>query len=267
MNPSVVVEVQDASSNRVGSSTASIQLSLVVNPGATTIGGTATRAAVAGRATFNDLSLSKIGTAYYMQALSGSLATAVSQAFDITPATVNPVQLSFINTAPQVLVGQCSGPFILQTQDVYGNRVTQSVANPASVPIAESGAGAGLFYSLSDPGCEGTPISASEITSGEADAKFFIKHSTAESMNITASGTTYSWTSASQAVTAEAASNVWVSRINNSVPAARGNHTSIWTGSGMIVWGGGHSNTGGRYNPATSSWTATDTTGAPAARS
>jgi N-acetylneuraminic acid mutarotase len=38
----------------------------------------------------------------------------------------------------------------------------------------------------------------------------------------------------------------------------------------MIVWGGLNVlalNTGGRYNPITNSWTATDTTGAPAARS
>ena len=38
----------------------------------------------------------------------------------------------------------------------------------------------------------------------------------------------------------------------------------------MIVWGGvdpsGPSNTGGRYNPSTNSWTATSTTNAPSAR-
>src|SRR5438876_7452569 len=38
----------------------------------------------------------------------------------------------------------------------------------------------------------------------------------------------------------------------------------------MIVWGGddnsGYSNTGGRYNPATNSWTATSTINAPSVR-
>src|SRR5260370_36247838 len=38
----------------------------------------------------------------------------------------------------------------------------------------------------------------------------------------------------------------------------------------MIVWGGddnsGYSNTGGRYNPGTNSWTATSTTNAPSGR-
>ena len=39
------------------------------------------------------------------------------------------------------------------------------------------------------------------------------------------------------------------------------NHTAVWTGSEMIVWGGSdgfdYLNTGGRYNPSTDSWTAT----------
>jgi N-acetylneuraminic acid mutarotase len=53
-------------------------------------------------------------------------------------------------------------------------------------------------------------------------------------------------------------------------PDAREGHTAVWTGSEMIIWGGLGStwylNTGGRYNPATDSWTATSTTNAPDAR-
>ncbi len=53
----------------------------------------------------------------------------------------------------------------------------------------------------------------------------------------------------------------------SNVPAAREEHTAIWTGTEMIVWGGsGYSgtsttylNTGGRYNPSTDSWTAIST--------
>ena len=57
-------------------------------------------------------------------------------------------------------------------------------------------------------------------------------------------------------------------------PTARANHTAVWSGSEMIVWGGYYYdgmnyyywNTGGRYNPGTNSWTATSTTNAPSAR-
>ena len=48
-------------------------------------------------------------------------------------------------------------------------------------------------------------------------------------------------------------------------------HTAVWTGSVMVVWGGydaqlRYLNTGGRYDPATDTWTATSTVGAPSAR-
>ncbi len=53
-------------------------------------------------------------------------------------------------------------------------------------------------------------------------------------------------------------------------PTGRTDHTAVWTGSEMIVWGGVNGmallNTGGRYNPSTDSWTATSTTNAPAGR-
>jgi N-acetylneuraminic acid mutarotase len=55
------------------------------------------------------------------------------------------------------------------------------------------------------------------------------------------------------------------------VPSGRFGYTEVWTGTEMIVWGGltsddSYSNTGGRYNPSTDSWTATDTANAPSVR-
>jgi N-acetylneuraminic acid mutarotase len=60
----------------------------------------------------------------------------------------------------------------------------------------------------------------------------------------------------------------------NSTPAppdGRAQHTAVWTGSEMIVWGGspiegGIFNTGGKYNPSTDTWVATSTVNSPAAR-
>jgi len=64
--------------------------------------------------------------------------------------------------------------------------------------------------------------------------------------------------------------DTWTPTSTASAPDARGNHTAIWTGSEMIVWGGfgqgGVLNTGGRYNSSTDSWTATTTLNAPTAR-
>ena len=63
----------------------------------------------------------------------------------------------------------------------------------------------------------------------------------------------------------------WGATSTTNAPTARDGHTAVWTGSEMIVWGGGDTsdnclNTGGRYNPSTDSWTATSTTNAPTAR-
>lgn len=64
------------------------------------------------------------------------------------------------------------------------------------------------------------------------------------------------------------ASDTWSPTSTGGAPQGRGQHTAVWTGSEMIVWGGrrcecfGGSvffNTGGRYNPVTDTWTTTST--------
>ena len=65
--------------------------------------------------------------------------------------------------------------------------------------------------------------------------------------------------------------NIWASTTTANAPEARSWHTSIWTGTEMIVWGGAdgggpwnsYFNTGGRYNPNTDSWISTSTIIAP----
>jgi hypothetical protein len=64
----------------------------------------------------------------------------------------------------------------------------------------------------------------------------------------------------------------WTATSMVNVPFARGYSTAIWTGSEMIVWGGANYdsqsvlNTGGRYDPVSDTWTATNLTNAPTAR-
>jgi N-acetylneuraminic acid mutarotase len=64
--------------------------------------------------------------------------------------------------------------------------------------------------------------------------------------------------------------DTWTTISTTNAPAARASHTAVWTGSEMIVWGGGSAgtylNTGGRYDPSTNSWTATSTINAPPPR-
>ena len=64
--------------------------------------------------------------------------------------------------------------------------------------------------------------------------------------------------------------NSWTATSSTNAPG-RFDHTAVWTGTEMIVWGGtdpiNKFNTGGRYNPSTDSWTATTKVNAPSARS
>ncbi|MFL6275229.1 MAG: BACON domain-containing protein [Blastocatellia bacterium] len=70
------------------------------------------------------------------------------------------------------------------------------------------------------------------------------------------------------------ASDTWTatSRVND--PYGRYHHSAIWSGNDMIVWGGfgynsqgqSYLDTGGRYNPASDTWTTTSTNLAPSLR-
>ena len=71
---------------------------------------------------------------------------------------------------------------------------------------------------------------------------------------------------------ARASGDSWTPMSTAGAPDPRGYHTTVWTGSRMIVWGGYASSvsnsagTGGLYDPATDTWTATATDSAPGAR-
>lgn len=61
--------------------------------------------------------------------------------------------------------------------------------------------------------------------------------------------------------------NTWLAISTADCPGARYGHAAVWTGTEMIVWGGGaFQNDGGRYNPVTDSWSTTDTSNAPTGR-
>ena len=64
--------------------------------------------------------------------------------------------------------------------------------------------------------------------------------------------------------------NTWTATSTVNAPEGRWQHTAVWTGSQMIVWGGTgmstYVNTGGRYNPSTNTWSPTTTVNAPTRR-
>jgi N-acetylneuraminic acid mutarotase len=59
----------------------------------------------------------------------------------------------------------------------------------------------------------------------------------------------------------------WRELSTNNAPTARADHTAVWTGTEMIVWGGAPGSGGSRYHPATDTWRPVAAQGAPTARS
>lgn len=62
----------------------------------------------------------------------------------------------------------------------------------------------------------------------------------------------------------------WQTMSPLNAPDARSGHTTVWTGSSMLIWGGVSTNgalgTGGAFEPSGQSWTALSTSNAPSAR-
>ena len=62
--------------------------------------------------------------------------------------------------------------------------------------------------------------------------------------------------------------DTWTALTTAGAPSPRHNHTGVWTGDRMLIWGGGGSmlDTGALYDPTADTWTATTQVDAPSGR-
>jgi|GEM_PF-2346317 len=85
ISPSPTVKICDAANNTVTSSSANVSLALVGGGGSgAELRGTATKAAVSGVVTFNDLRITRAGTGFQLQATCGGVTAASSSTFNVT---------------------------------------------------------------------------------------------------------------------------------------------------------------------------------------
>ena len=146
--PAITVIEEDANGNVLtGDSSTSIAIAILNNPGPGTLSGTTSQKVSNGIATFNDLSINSTGTAYTLQAKHGTLTSAPSSPFNITPATVattltlnsvSPNSFSFGSTGPVTFTATLTRNDT--SAGVVGATVNFSVDGGAAIP-ATTGAG------------------------------------------------------------------------------------------------------------------------------
>lgn len=86
--PAVVVEARTAANTLATGFSGNVTMAIGNNPGASSLGGTVTVAAVNGVATFSNLSINNVGAGYTLVASASGLTGATSAAFPITAAAV-----------------------------------------------------------------------------------------------------------------------------------------------------------------------------------
>jgi hypothetical protein len=136
VTPAVQVEIRDQFGNRATGATNDVTVAIGTNPGGGTLSGTTTVAAVAGVATFSNLSVNNAGTGYTLTAAATGLAGATSSAFNVTGVPPSP-SLSTVAVAPSsITAGGAASTITVTARDAGGNPISG-----ASVVLAATGTG------------------------------------------------------------------------------------------------------------------------------
>jgi len=85
ISPPIQVNAEDAAGITDTTYSGFVTLAIGTNPAGGTLSGTVSVSAIAGVATFTDISIDSAGTGYTLVATSGSLTQRISTAFNVTP--------------------------------------------------------------------------------------------------------------------------------------------------------------------------------------
>ncbi|MGE5744365.1 MAG: invasin domain 3-containing protein [Gemmatimonadota bacterium] len=156
ITPAVAVEIRDAFGNHVNSS-ATVAMAIGTNPGSGTLGGTTSKAASNGVATFSDLAINNTGTGYTLVASSTGLTNATSAAFNITAPAPSAALSTVVAGTPSFTAGgssaitvtvvdglgnPLSGVTVTLSSSVVGDAVTQPAATTDGSGVASGSVGA-----------------------------------------------------------------------------------------------------------------------------
>ena len=147
ISPAVTVRILDAGNNLVTSASNSISMAIQNNAGGGSLSGTLSHNASGGIATFNDLSIDKVGTGYTLSA-TGVGPGVTSTGFDISHAgadhlvfTTQPANTQAMQTMPSV---------VLEIRDAFDNLVTNAT-DQVTLAITGGTGTAGAVLSGTNP--------------------------------------------------------------------------------------------------------------------
>jgi hypothetical protein len=201
---------------------------------------------------------SPLGVVNSLNTLAGDLTLAAGANVSITPSA-NTLTIS----TPGVLTGVTAGTAI----SVTGGAPSPTVLIPPSGILADRIASAQVVKDVNGAKDSVTLQGSGDVSVSTAGSTITIGAPTG-SMVWGAPGDT----SLIGAGYTEIATQIdyWTATTTTGAPSGRINHTAVWTGSRMIVWGGWNGsvylNDGGQYDPVANTWTATTTTAAPSVR-
>ena len=126
ISPNVVVRILDAAGNVVDSNTSFVSLVIGTNPGGGTLSGATTVQAVAGVATFTNLSINKSGVGYTLSAVDGALTGATSR---VQHHTGGATHLQFSTQPTSAIAGAAISPAVtVQVLDAFDNLVQTAIS-------------------------------------------------------------------------------------------------------------------------------------------
>ncbi|HEY7687025.1 MAG TPA: Ig-like domain-containing protein, partial [Gemmatimonadales bacterium] len=152
ITPAIQVTAQDARGN-TAAFTGTVTVALGNNPGGATLSGTLSVAAVAGVATFTDLSLNRSGSGYTLVATSGSLASATSALVTVSASTATALAVTGVPASTPA--GAAMTPAVLvSARDEFGNTAT-SFTGTVTVAIGANPSGGVLTGLTTRPAVAG----------------------------------------------------------------------------------------------------------------
>jgi hypothetical protein len=169
ITPAIQVTARDAQGNTVVAFTGTVAVALGNNPGGATLTGTLAVAAVAGVATFTDLSLNRSGPGYTLVATSGSLAAATSASVTVSAAAAT--ELAVTGLPANTPAGAAMTPAVqVSARDAFGNTAT-SFTGGVTVAIGANPSGGALTGTTARPAVAGV-ATFSDLTIDKSGAGY-----------------------------------------------------------------------------------------------